>query len=98
MFWDVRNVESDSLPAPTSHDPTDPRWTDTHLSRRYLVTDGSPDQVSMRVRLRPVGLDLIADLEDSGDLEPGYAEMIPTFDLANSLKNWSIEDGYDCGN
>ena len=93
----VRHVESQNLPAPTTFDPTDPDWIDTHLSKRYLIDGASPDRVTSRVFIRPVGLDLIADLEASGDLEPGYAEKIPTFELQSTVLEWTIEDGYECG-
>jgi hypothetical protein len=97
MFWDVRHVQSQNLPAPTTFDPTDPDWIQTHLSKRYLIDDASPDRVTSRVFIRPVGLDLIADLEASGDLEPGYAEKIPTFELQSTVLEWTIKDGYECG-
>ena len=97
MFWEVTQVESHLLPAPTTFDPTDPNWIDTHFSRRFLVDSASPDRVTARVMIRPIGLDVLYDLEDSGDLAPGIAESMPTFTLENSILEWEIEDGYDCG-
>ena len=97
MFWDITQIESQLLPAPTTFDTTDPEWIDTHLSRRYLIDDANPDRITSRVYIRPVGYDLIADLEASGDLEPGYAAKIPTFELANTVLEWTVEDGYECG-
>jgi len=90
-------LENHTLPAPATLDPTDPAWLDTHVMRRYLIDDASPDRVSLRVFIRPMGLDVIADLEASGDLAPGYAAEIPTFELANSSLDWTMEEGYECG-
>jgi hypothetical protein len=48
-----------------------------------------PDRVTMRVRLTPVGLDVLDDLIQSGDLDPKVKTQMPTFDLAGATLEWT---------
>jgi hypothetical protein len=95
MFWEAASVQSELLRAPTTHNPLDPQYVDVHLSRDYEFT-GAPTRVTMRVRIRPLGLDLIDDLIQSGDLDPVYRDMIRTFDLAYTGLEWLASDGTTC--
>lgn len=40
-----------------------------------------PDRVTLRLRLRPVGLDVLDDLVQSGDLDPAVRDAMPVLDL-----------------
>jgi hypothetical protein len=93
MFWDAKAVESQLLPAPTAASPLDPRYIDTHVRRSYYIPDQRPDRVRVGLRIRPMGLDVMDDLIASGDLDPIYRERIPTFDLRNSYREWTVDDG-----
>ena len=88
MFWDVAKIESDVLPGAKTFDPKDPEFSRTHKIRRYPKTTaspnlipGNPDRVELRVRLRAVGLDVLADLEKSGHLDTKALETPPTVTL-----------------
>jgi hypothetical protein len=48
-----------------------------------------PDKVTMRVRLVPVGLDVLDDLIQSGDLDPSVKAMMPTYDLGGTTLTWT---------
>ena len=48
-----------------------------------------PDSVTMRVRLTPVGQDVLDDLVSSGDLDPGVEAQVPTFDLGGTALTWT---------
>lgn len=84
MFWEVASYDSNTIPGPVTFDKSDPDYFITHVTRRYpqqgSIT-GSPDRVTARVRLRPVGLDVLDSLVKSGHLSASVADAIPTFDL-----------------
>jgi hypothetical protein len=96
MFWDIDFVESELLPAPTAIFPWDVDWIDIHRRRAVTLDGPTPSKVSMRVKIRPMGLDVLDDLIESGDLEPGYREGIPTFTLGFTDLEWNEGDGLEC--
>lgn len=96
MFWDVARLESTVLPAPVTLDRNDPRYFETHVSRFYDLGRIVPDRVTMRVRMRPFGLDIIDDLIESGDLEPELRAEIPTFTLGSTRIEWTEDAGSAC--
>lgn len=51
------------------------------------------EEVDVRVRLRPVGLDLLMPLVDEGLLSPSEVEAMPTFDLGSTVLHWEGELG-----
>lgn len=95
MFWDVAEVESALLPGPVTSDPNDPRF-DHSVTRSYTVEGPTPDRITAMVHIRPMGLDVLADLVDSGDLDPAIAGEIPTFTLEGSSLEWTSADGFEC--
>jgi hypothetical protein len=99
MFWDVRSVEPATLPAPTALGPWDPDYVDPHVVRTFMVPD-VPDRVEMRVRVRPMGLDVLDDLIGSGDLDPALRARFPTFTLEATNVVWTPDaedrDGDGC--
>jgi hypothetical protein len=94
MFWDVREVQSELLPPSVTNDPTDPAYNHT-VARTYLLPV-PPARVTARVRMRPVGLDLLDDLIASGHLEPVIRDRVPTFSLTGTELQWRSEDGFAC--
>ena len=97
MPWDIATLEGDLLPAPTANDPEDPEYTDTHRERVYRLKGVyDPTRVTVRLRIRALGLDLIEDLVDSGDLQPDSLSTVPTFDLGFSVLEWRAVDGKKC--
>ncbi len=88
MFWEVASVESQPLPAPSRYDPGTEGWVDSHQSRTFTMTGAFPARISARIRIRPVGLDVLEDLVESGDLDPSVVESMPTFTLAASETEW----------
>jgi len=96
MFWDVDVVESDLLPAPTALNPWDPNWIDIHRRREIVLEGGKPVRVTMRVRIRPMGLDILDDLIESGDLDPVYRSAMPTYTLGFTDLEWKEEDNLEC--
>ena len=93
MFWEVAEVASSALPAPTALGPWDPDYVDPHIARTFFVDD-VPDLVALRVRIRPMGMDVLDDLVASGDLDPGLRGRFPTFTLGATEVVWTpdVED------
>ncbi|MCA9652944.1 MAG: hypothetical protein H6712_25455 [Myxococcales bacterium] len=87
MFWDVRSVEGQLLPASEILSPMGD--ASTWRVRRYLVPDDGMDRVTTRLRLRPMGLDTLDDLIATGDLAPGWRDQMQTFDVAPTVLEWS---------
>lgn len=86
---DAVRLEERALPG--APDPLAP-----HARRFTLSIPGSaPDQVSMRVRLRPIGLDLLDTHIEAGRLDPAVRGEMPTFDLGSTELVWRAE-GESC--
>jgi hypothetical protein len=87
MFWEVARTEPGTIGAQVTSDPADPRfYTASHAVRRFpkntaAVMPGLPDRVTVRVRIQPMGLDVLDDLIASGHLAAGVRGAMPTFDL-----------------
>lgn len=95
MFWEVARFESSQLPGQAARDVSDPRWKQTHITRRYAVV-GRPDRVTMKVHVRPIGLDVLDDLIESGDLDPAFRDVMPTFTLRTSELEWDSRSLFPC--
>ena len=90
MFWEAARYESDVLPPPTLLPPNHPDYVNPHVARVYrFASDAEPDRITVRVRLRPMGLDVLDDLVESGDLDAAIRDRVPTFDLAASVAVWT---------
>lgn len=88
MFWEVARVERDTIPAPVTFDATNPEFFATHLLRRYPrptttpnLIASVPDRVTLRVRVRAIGLDVLDDLIQSGDLDASLRTTAPVHDV-----------------
>jgi hypothetical protein len=94
MFWLAASSQGNELPMPVTTDKTDPRYYQTHIYQRFPRALGAPpipqmpDQVTVRIRLQPIGLDVLDDLVSTGDLDAGVAAAIPTFDVS-PLLTWT---------
>ncbi len=87
--WEGTTYSSDLLNPPTAASPVEPGWTDTHHLESWRVDGLDPDEITVRVKLRPIGLDKLDLLVASGDLEAAIAEEMPTLVLAGSEETWS---------
>jgi hypothetical protein len=98
MFWEARKsashpegYESHTLPVATT----------TYVEGRHAVLkqyrasgpDGLPARVTARLRMRPIGVDVLQDLVDSGDLDPAIAARMPTLSLGAQIE-WTRADGW----
>jgi hypothetical protein len=88
--WEGTSYASELLNPPTAASPVEPGWTDTHHLVAFRVDGLDPDTITVRVLIRPVGLDKLADLVASGDLDQAIADDMPTLELAGSVRSWSL--------
>ena len=97
MFWQAAisgahpdGYESSVLPAATT----------TYIEGKHAVLkqyrlsgpDGLPARVTARVRVRPIGLDILEDLVASGDLDPAIVARMPTLTFGAQVE-WTPESG-----
>jgi hypothetical protein len=92
-FWLAASTEGNELPAPVTFNPTDPNYYKTHIVQSFPRALNSalpqmPDQVTLRFRIQPVGLDVLNDLVSTGDLDAGIAAAMPVFDVT-PLVTWT---------
>ena len=89
MFWQAASYEGNELPALLTFDPSDPRFYQTHKIKTYPSSGAlplTPDRVTLRVRLQPVGLDVLDDLIASGDLAPEVRAAMTTFTIGGMVE------------
>jgi len=96
MFWEGTSVQSELLPAPTTPNTQAPDYVQTHLSHEYELEGIHPESVTMRVRMRPIGLDIIDDLIESGHLDPIHRSAIPTLEVTAEPITWSVGMNTTC--
>jgi hypothetical protein len=89
-MWKASSFSVASLP-PKNAGPGDATF-DRSVTRSWLV-DASADRVTARVRLAPIGLDVVDDLIASGDLDPALRASIPTHTLRATELEWTTERG-----
>jgi hypothetical protein len=85
-FWNARRIESSLIPAATTFDPAARDFLNNHVTRRYprsrdVAIAGVPDRVEVLVRMSPIGLEILEDLNRSGHLASEVIAAAPTFDL-----------------
>ncbi|TXH26769.1 MAG: hypothetical protein E6Q99_04145 [Elusimicrobia bacterium] len=90
MFWDIARYETEHLPPAVTSDPRDPRYFHA-VTRAYSLPPGSIDRVTLRVRIRPIDYDVLADLVRTGDLSDEIRAQVSTFDLAGTMLEWRKE-------
>jgi hypothetical protein len=92
MFWQAFGYESYLLEAQLTFDATDPRYYQSHIIQSFPengALSALPDDVTMRVHLQPIGLDVLNDLVSSGDLDASVPGAMTTFDVGSSPVEWT---------
>jgi hypothetical protein len=97
MFWEAASRDGETLPAPATTNLLSPEYFDAHITREYFFPTALPvDRVKARVFIRPIGLDVLDDLIDSGDLDAAFRAEIPTFELGGAVIEWNVGLGTRC--
>ena len=89
MFWEAASFETNSLQPLSTFDVSSPDFYQTH-KQRFFPSSGAtipmPDRITMRVRLEPVGLEILDDLIASGDLDPSVRAAFSTLQVGPTLE------------
>lgn len=94
--WEAVGFEKNTVPAPTALDANHPLYVDPHLTRSWVYSGPAPAVVEARVHLRPVPLDLVDSLIESGDLDPAVRDLIPVWTPRYAERIWEAEAGLPC--
>ena len=86
MFWDVAEYRDKTLPAQLTANPAKADYYKSHLRRRFPAAQntwipGVPERVTVRLRLVPIGFEILDDLIDSGHLDAAARSEMTTHDL-----------------
>lgn len=92
--WRAKSMESNLLPAGVTSDPTDPRYP--HAVEKSYPLTVLPTKVRMKVKMRPVGLEMFEEIIEAGDLDPEIMKRVPTFTLSGTVLEWTEADGLGC--
>jgi hypothetical protein len=96
MLWQAASVKNAFLPVAVTNDPKDVRYFHS-VTQTYDVPP-SADRITMRVRIIPIGLDVIDDLVASSDLDPSVRPTMAknVYTLAGTQLEWTSATGIGC--
>lgn len=95
FLWNASSAKVEQLPPAVTADPKDPRFF--HSVARSFDVPPQTDEITIRVRIVAVGLDVLDELVASSDLAADVRKAMPTFDLASTKLRWAKSDGgYRC--
>lgn len=84
QFWEAAELRPGTLAVATSLDPLSPGFLAGHMSRQFPrqgQLTRAPARVTVRVRLEPIGREILSDLVSSGHLAAAAVARMPTHDL-----------------
>ncbi len=86
-FWEAASVSGFELPALQTMSLLNPTSFTNHVVQSFPhsgqgILMAKPARVTLRMRIQPVGLDVLQDLVQSGDLDPSVVARMPTFDVS----------------
>jgi hypothetical protein len=85
MFWEIASVESNGIPGPATRVATQPGYDQTHAVRKFpralnswidAPFDAERLRVELRVRIQPIGYDVLDDLVATGHLQPSIRDAM----------------------
>ena len=88
-FWEAATVVPNKV-LPTAVDLQIPH---TVLCEYRTPGHQQPARLTMRMLVRPVGMDVLQDLIDSGDLDAAVKAKMPTFQVQNTVIEWTADQG-----
>jgi hypothetical protein len=89
MLWQPkRKRERDSRLLPIAT-----KFGASHVATCSYRTPRAPARLTARVMMRPVAMEVLNELVDSGDLDPAVREEMPTFEIYTTAVEWKPELG-----
>jgi hypothetical protein len=105
MFWQAASIQGNEIPELTTFDAQDPAFWYTHIIQTFprsprnatvgIPGGQMPDRVTLRMRLQPIGLEVLSDLVDGGDLDPSAVGSMPTYDVGFLSEDGGIQSGLE---
>lgn len=95
QLFEVVRAEPNVLLAPVTREPTDPRFGETHSVTRFPIPT-LPDRVTLRVRLEPIGREILDELVQAGYLDLALADAMPRLTLGSASLEWTADSGELC--
>jgi hypothetical protein len=100
MFWQAHTVQSNLLAVAADLSLDASTWQ----SRIYHAPVDAIDRISSRVRLQPMGLEVLDELIDGQVLDPAVRDKMETLDMPSTVIEWTPDagdqfcalDGVDC--
>ncbi|MBM4361687.1 MAG: hypothetical protein FJ104_03325 [Deltaproteobacteria bacterium] len=83
-FWRVATIERGAIRRPVTADRSDLRHFESFAERRYPPFGALPFRVTVRLRMQPIGRDVLDELVDEGYLEAVHAEAMPIFTVGGT--------------
>ncbi|HTU56822.1 MAG TPA: multiheme c-type cytochrome [Polyangiales bacterium] len=89
-FWEVAPsaAHPEGYEALTLPFTTDPNLAHTLSARYAIARHREIARMTIRLRLRPIGMDVLEDLVASGDLDAAVPARMPTFTLHGAAVEW----------
>ena len=87
MFWEIGYIEPNTLEVAPEAGLV---YDKTTWKERIWHVDGPVDRATVAVKIRPMPFELVDELEADG-LDPAVKDRIPTFTLAESVREWTPE-------
>jgi hypothetical protein len=84
QFWQAADLRQGTLPVATDLNPFSPGFVAGHALRQFPLQgqlEQAPERVTARVRLEPIGREVLQELVDSGQLDEADARAMPTHSL-----------------
>lgn len=90
QFWEAAPSSDypDGYEALTLPFAVDPTAAHTLSARYSIARHREIARMTVKLRIRPIGLDVLRDLVDSGDLDERVIEEMPTFTLHGASVEW----------
>jgi hypothetical protein len=97
MFWAAKTLGPfNQIPGGVLPNVTDPTtYTRSHVKNVFPLTGSlaaTPDRITLKVFLKPIGDDVLRDLVASGDLDPAIAAAVPVLSpqgLIAAIAEWT---------
>jgi hypothetical protein len=85
MFWEIGYIEPNTLEVAAEAGQV---YDKTTWKERTWHVDGPVDRATIAVKIRPIPFELVDELVADG-LDPAVKDRIPTFTLAESVREWT---------
>lgn len=92
MFWEAASYESSQLKVPSEVSADASTW----VARDYALELPSGqliDRVEVKVHIRPVALEVVDSLINSGDLDAGFRPRFKTYPVM--ALDWQVDEAYN---